>query len=290
MSNLTDKEKKQLYGEIAVEFAYAKDTDSACIGVIEKIQRAFDFPLSFIEKAKQNFFYSRYADIGSEKNEKLFLTLLNSEQQTKTPPPTTKEYSTYLNRHRKNIARRYFEIKDGTYFKRHRVNVATGHRDIEQVQDEIKETISLILKGENLHSSGVLDNALDNYNECIMPQLTLNSDDTLFFESHIIEDLKKYAVRRDVFGDSDRSVLLFYAQVVRYCFIEFIRDKENRESIKSCDNCSKGYIAKTKRKQRFCSKKCRLTWHNRKRIESGEHARYKRERKEKGKATPSYWG
>ena len=49
--------------------------------------------------------------------------------------------------------------------------------------------------------------------------------------------------------------------------------------IKKCEWCINYYPANTLNKnQRFCSDKCRQDWHNRKRIESGEHARYKRER------------
>ena len=54
--------------------------------------------------------------------------------------------------------------------------------------------------------------------------------------------------------------------------------------VKLCGKCNKYYIAKKQiQNQKFCSTKCRLDWHNRKRIESGVARRYKRERRKQGK-------
>ena len=77
---------------------------------------------------------------------------------------------------------------------------------------------------------------------------------------------------------------------ISYCLIEFLQEPRAKDYLGQCQECRKYFIATRLNDQKFCSKKCRLDSHNRKRIESGEHARYKRDRKIQGKATPSYYG
>lgn len=78
---------------------------------------------------------------------------------------------------------------------------------------------------------------------------------------------------RDEYDNPADELLLFAA----YSLTEFII-KNDRRKIRKCINCKMFYISKTSRDSKFCSDKCRLGFHNRKRIESGEHARYKREK------------
>jgi hypothetical protein len=73
-----------------------------------------------------------------------------------------------------------------------------------------------------------------------------------------------------------------------YSLFEFL-NKNDRRKLKFCDKCNKFFISKTIRSSKFCSEKCRLSWHNRRRIESGEHREYKR-RKRKDGAKESYYG
>jgi hypothetical protein len=71
--------------------------------------------------------------------------------------------------------------------------------------------------------------------------------------------------------------------LVGYSLIEFLLSPY-RKKLKKCNECNKFFIAdKDINTQRFCCKKHRLAWHNRMRIESGEHAKYKRERKKAGR-------
>lgn len=70
--------------------------------------------------------------------------------------------------------------------------------------------------------------------------------------------------------------------------VDFLLDND-RKKLKYCDECEKFFISKTIRTSRFCSDKCRLSWHNRKRIESGEHREYKRRKRMEG-AKESYYG
>jgi hypothetical protein len=53
---------------------------------------------------------------------------------------------------------------------------------------------------------------------------------------------------------------------------------DDRRKLKTCQECKKFYCVKTLHKSKYCSTTCRLAYHNRIRKESGEHARYKREK------------
>ncbi len=75
--------------------------------------------------------------------------------------------------------------------------------------------------------------------------------------------------------------------VVSVGLIELLRD--DRRKLKICSECNRFYATNTIRKSKFCSDKCRLKWHNRKRIRSGEAAAYKRKKRREG-AKESYYG
>jgi NAD-dependent dihydropyrimidine dehydrogenase PreA subunit len=84
------------------------------------------------------------------------------------------------------------------------------------------------------------------------------------------------------------SIGHFLGGIISYSLGEFLLNND-RKKLNPCDECHKFYISKSIRKQRFCSDKCRLAWHNRKRIKSGEHAKYKRRKRIEG-AKESYYG
>jgi hypothetical protein len=82
---------------------------------------------------------------------------------------------------------------------------------------------------------------------------------------------------------------------IAYCLVEFLNSDENRNYIGKCLNCEKHYIKTRldmKNPQKFCrynGDDCRTAYNNRRRIESGEAAEYKRKKRKKG-AKPSYYG
>ena len=60
-----------------------------------------------------------------------------------------------------------------------------------------------------------------------------------------------------------------------YSLAEFLI-KEHIVKIRRCINCKLFYIAKTKGISKYCSQKCHDQYHNRKNIESGKSAAYKK--------------
>lgn len=74
-----------------------------------------------------------------------------------------------------------------------------------------------------------------------------------------------------------------------YLTLEFLKGANNRKYIRRCPKCQKHHIAKRLNNKKFCGDRCRLAWHNQKRVKSGEHAAYKRKRRMEG-APASYYG
>jgi hypothetical protein len=81
---------------------------------------------------------------------------------------------------------------------------------------------------------------------------------------------------------------IFFDSSVAFSLAEFLLHKDRRR-LKYCDECEKFFVSKSIRPSRFCSDKCRLAWHNLKRIESGEAREYKRKKRAEG-AKESYYG
>jgi hypothetical protein len=91
----------------------------------------------------------------------------------------------------------------------------------------------------------------------------------------------------DSWDDKGRFCEFIYG-IVGYSLSEFLLDNDRRK-IKLCQECKQFYVSKTTRPSKYCSDKCRLAYHNRKRIQSGEAREYKRKKRRKG-AKESYYG
>jgi hypothetical protein len=91
----------------------------------------------------------------------------------------------------------------------------------------------------------------------------------------------------DSWDDKGRFCEFIYG-IVGYSLSEFLLDNDRRK-LKLCQECNQFYISKTVRLSKYCSDKCRLAYHNRKRIQSGEAREYKRKKRMKG-ASESYYG
>jgi hypothetical protein len=94
--------------------------------------------------------------------------------------------------------------------------------------------------------------------------------DTILFEPRdLLSDAK------DIRRHFNRYLITL---IVAYSLSEFLLH-QGRQKIRVCKECEQIFTSKTTRRSSFCSDKCRLTWHNRKRIESGEAKEYKRKKR-----------
>lgn len=136
--------------------------------------------------------------------------------------------------------------------------------NVEENLSDLKQLFSEFEAGINISENKFLGNYLLCYDLCCKHPVTMDED------GHI----NKYPEIGEHSG---------YDQVLAYCLITFIESERNRKLIHKCRMCRNFFLSKKLGEHKFCSKKCRLSFHNRKRIESGEHARYKREGRKQGK-------
>jgi len=74
-----------------------------------------------------------------------------------------------------------------------------------------------------------------------------------------------------------------------HIMVEYFFDKDSRQFLRKCEECKKFYVSKSMAHSKYCSDRCRNAFHNRKRIESGQHREYKRKKRLEG-AKESYYG
>lgn len=96
-------------------------------------------------------------------------------------------------------------------------------------------------------------------------------------------------VYRHPFGPLIREITsfssIFFGSIVAYSLAEWLLNNDRRK-LRLCRECNRyytsSYVPSPRKPSKYCSDKCRLSFHNRKRIESGEARRYKRERRAAG--------
>jgi len=168
-----------------------------------------------------------------------------------------------------------------------------GHCQIASFQEDLKLLLAGLARKRNLSQSKIIREFIKDYSHFLSPKLEI-SEDGIIIEAFPLKQDSFLEELKLTYGSPVPSSSDWHEKYISFmfnCLIKLLISKKNIQLIKLCIKCQKFYFAKTLRKeQRFCSKKCRLDSHNRRRIDSGEHAKYKRERKEAGKATASYYG
>ncbi|MFC1880960.1 hypothetical protein ACFL2S_05605 [Thermodesulfobacteriota bacterium] len=184
------------------------------------------------------------------------------------------------------LEKRYCEIKtQSEYYGK----CSSVYESISYRRNKLKKILNDIVKGKALSKNKLFDKFLDSYDFFCPQYIEINSDDTLVYNSHFFKEaqfLNLDSGPNEMNVDWPRP----YHAVILYFFFEFLKISENKKLIHKCDECEKFFISKTARKQRFCpGNKCRLSYHNRKRIRSGEAKEYKRKKRKEG-AKGSYYG
>jgi hypothetical protein len=119
--------------------------------------------------------------------------------------------------------------------------------------------------------------------DCFRPKLEV-SDNGDLSKSYILADVNLIGSHYPV----ESRFNSYLNSLLGFSLSEFIINNDLRK-LKRCEECKHFYVSKTIRSSKFCSDKCRLDFHNRKRTESGEAREYKRRKREKG-AKESYYG
>ncbi len=156
-----------------------------------------------------------------------------------------------------------------------------AHQELFYMQRKLIEVLAVIAQGKSLYKNKAINYFLGAYNENFMFSPDILPDGTLSF--------KAFNMAENSFTEIKEDNLYLYDKFINFCLIEFLKQPKNQKLIHICDECEEFFMSKTTRHSRFCSDKCRLAWHNRKRIESGEHRDYKRKKRKEG-AKESYYG
>jgi hypothetical protein len=154
-------------------------------------------------------------------------------------------------------------------------------------QLKFRVLLASISKGKTLTTA--LNNIIEGSTKFIRTQFSADPENGPL--------IKKERIYHPKFGSTDLpddcvgSDLFFYLTTHDFIGLSLAKflDENDRRKLKYCEECTSFYIAKTLRNQRFCSGQCRLSHHNRKRIESGEAMEYKRKKRREG-AKKSYYG
>jgi|GEM_PF-6468565 hypothetical protein len=149
--------------------------------------------------------------------------------------------------------------------------------------DQIVQNKKIVIEDEAEDTFAIFLNA---YNRMPRPKTRIGSAGEIVTVPQF--EAESFLTRTEV----SRHLEKYYTEPIAYCLIEFLRNPDNRIRLKKCTQCSGFIIRKRRFKERkhdFCSTKCRLSWHNAKRIKSGQHREYKKKKREEG-AKPSYYG
>lgn len=192
-----------------------------------------------------------------------------------------------------------FSKKQEDEFEKARNNkIVQAHSGIYYLQRIIKIILDRFLKGITVFDYQPFSELIQRYNRRfresieLQPYCNLKYEESKINENWFYEYYKPPSMRdenRDYDSLGERYVST-YADVAIYFFVEFLKPHGNHSLFRLCDFCGRYFISSTKRKTRFCPEdKCRQTWHNRKRIETGEAKEYKRKKRKEG-AKESYYG
>ena len=165
----------------------------------------------------------------------------------------------------------------GTYFE-----TLELHDKIKTMQADYREVLCGVTKGKQLCQIAPLNRSLQKYNDMQTNKLVFSDVNSL---------IPTPLIKVDSYGGMSAIHKWNKALTddLTYVLVEYFKLEDGCKYIRKCQYCDKYYISKTKRMSKYCSDRCRLDFHNRKRIESGEAREYKRKKRQEG-AKESYYG
>jgi hypothetical protein len=155
------------------------------------------------------------------------------------------------------------------------------HEEIKKIQNDYRDILEGIIEGLPLTEISQLDKFIKTYYQ--MPTTKLITFGDFLMEVPPINEDNYIRIK------SKTGWWLLLRNELAYLMVEFLRGEYNRKYFKKCHQCNGFYISKTLASSKYCSDKCRMAYHNRKRIKSGEAREYKRRKRMEG-AKESYYG
>jgi hypothetical protein len=174
--------------------------------------------------------------------------------------------------------KRFLKIEKmaGTYLENYLL-----HDYVRENQEFLKSILSQIIKLDDAYKTDAFKDILELYNKI---------EQKTYIDKQKNQIMKEDAFIESNYFDYAASFVLekIFKLPVSYCLVELLKEKENIGKIKNCNKCNKYFIEIRKGRKQYCTDKCRLDYHNRIRIDSGEHAAYVSKKRKEG-AKPSYY-
>ncbi|UCD79900.1 MAG: hypothetical protein JSW26_00255 [Desulfobacterales bacterium] len=124
------------------------------------------------------------------------------------------------------------------------------HKKVGGIQSDCEETLRMLMGGRPYHDIPPLIAFLEKYNTAEYQRLIIADNNRLVAVFPI--DERKYFAIREIEGWLDAL-----QKVIAYCLIEFLKSAKNINYLKKCRACSRYFIARQPKRQKFCRKACR---------------------------------
>ena len=124
------------------------------------------------------------------------------------------------------------------------------HKKIGGIQSDCEETLRMLMDGRPYHDIPALAPFLEMYNTAEYQRLIIADNNRLVAVFPI--DERKYFAINEIEG-----WLEALQKVIAYCLIEFLKSDKNINYLKKCRTCSRYFIARQPKRQKYCHKRCR---------------------------------
>ena len=124
------------------------------------------------------------------------------------------------------------------------------HKKVAELQADCEEILKMLISGRPYHDIPALEAFLEIYNSADYQRLIIADSNRLVAVFQI--DERQYFEIRQIEGWLDAL-----QKVIAYFLIEFLRSGKNINYLKQCRTCSRYFLARQPKKQKFCSKACR---------------------------------
>jgi len=160
------------------------------------------------------------------------------------------------------------------------------HEHLMNCRDEVRSCLLSIVDKTRMDND-VVKKYIEIYRKIKKEEIILTPEDRIvilspFAEESFLKRIPSLESREHCFVYNDKVRSCIFHETMAYCLFQFLSIEGNTSYLFKCSNCGDLILRKTRRQEKsgnyFCSDKCRLHVSNRRRIESGEHARYKREK------------
>jgi hypothetical protein len=124
------------------------------------------------------------------------------------------------------------------------------HKKIGGIQAGCSELLQMVTNGRPYHDIPALVAYLEIYNRVGSHRLMIGD------RNRLIPVLPIDEPENLTVNEIDRWVNLLQ-KVISYCLIEFLKIEKNRAFLKKCRTCSRFFIARQPKRQKYCTKACR---------------------------------